>query len=158
MATATTFSTQMALLTGNAGGAVQSLPSVTVAGARQRVFIANIALATQTSGSVIGVARLPVGAIISGITLLTDTSLGSATIALGDANSGALYVAAQTLTTTNTPTRVGLTATHGAPITTGYDCQTGASNYVYEDVLLTTASASLPASGNLTIIFEYAID
>ena len=158
MAVATLFSTQMTLLTGNAGGNVQSLPSVSVAGARERVFIANIALASQASGSVIGVARLPVGSVITGIQLITDTSLGTATVALGDTNSGAIYAAAQTLTSVNTPTRIGLAATHGAPITGGYDCVTGAASIAYEDIVLTTAVASLPASGNLVIIIEYAID
>ena len=128
------------------------------AGARERVFIANLALASQASGSVIAMARLPVGAVIAGLALITDTSLGSATIALGDANSAAAYAAAQTLTSVNTPTRIGLAATHGATITTGYDCQTGAANYAYEDILLTTAVAALPASGNLVAIIEYAID
>lgn len=158
MATATVFSTAMALLTGNAGGNVQNLPAVNVAGARQRIFVGNIALAAQASGTVIAVARVPVGSVITGITLLTDTSLSTAQIALGDANSGAIYAAAQTLTSTNTPTRVGKQATQSAPIATGYDCQTGAANYAYEDILLTTSVASLPGSGNLTIIVEYALD
>jgi hypothetical protein len=163
MTAASTFSTQMTQLTGNAGGGIQSLPPVTTVGGRERVFVANIGLASQASGSIIGVARLPLGAIITGITLLTDTSLGSATIALGDTNSAALFAAAATLTNVNTPTRVGLAATHGAPITAGYDCTTGASTAApkggqYEDVTLTTASASLPSTGNLAIIFEYSID
>jgi hypothetical protein len=158
MGVATLFSTVMGLLTGNTGGAVQSLPAANVAGGRQRTFIATIALAAQASGSVIAVARLPLLAVITGITAITDTSLGSATIALGDTNTANLYAAAQTLTSTNTPTRIGAAATHGQPITTGYDCVSGAVSKAYEDVVLTTAAAALPASGNLTIIFEYTID
>ena len=151
------YSTQMAQLTGNAGGAVQSLPGVNTFGGRERTQIANIALATQASGSTIAVARLPLLAVITGIQMITDTSLGTATVALGDTNSAAIYAAAQTLTSTQTPTRVGLAATHGAPITTGYDCQTGLSA-PYEDNILTVGTAALPASGNLVIIFEYCID
>jgi hypothetical protein len=148
----------MALLTGNAGGAIQNLPAVNVCGARERIFVANIALAAQASGSVIGVARLPVQSVITGITVITDTSLGTATISLGDTNNATLYTAAQTLTSAQTPTRVGLAATHGAPITTGYDCTTGKANYAYEDIVLTVGTAALPGSGNLLVILEYALD
>jgi len=153
------FSTQMAMLTGNAGGAVQNLPAVSVAGARERIFIANVPLGSQASGSQIAVARIPLGAVITGIQLITDTSLGTATVALGDIASGnsAIYAAAQTLTSTQTPTRVGVAATHGTPIAKGYDCVSGMSAS-YEDIVLTTGVAALPASGNLVIIFEYAID
>lgn len=166
-AVATLFSTQMTQLTGNAAGAVQSLPNVNVVSGKQRQFIANLTLAAQASGSVIAMARIPLPAVLTGITLITDTSLGSTTIAFGDANSGAIYAAAQTFTTLNTPTRIGLAATHGAPITSGYDAQSGAlvSAYapgqggaVYEDILMTTAAATAPASGNFVVIFEYSID
>jgi hypothetical protein len=158
MAVATLFSPVMSSLTGNTGGAVQSLPAVNLAGARERIFVGTLVLAAQASGSVVGVARIPLQSVVTGITVITDTSLGSATIALGDTNNGALYMAAQTLTNTNTPTRVGLAATHGAPITTGYDCVSGLSTKSYEDIVLTTGAASLPASGNLAVIIEYALD
>ena len=158
MAVANLFSPVMAALTGNAGGAVQSLPGVNLAGARERTFVGTFVLAAQASGSVIGMARLPLQSVITGITLITDTSLGSATIALGDANNATAYMAAQTLTSTNTPTRVGLTAAHGQPITTGYDCTTGLAAKAYEDIILTTGAAALPASGNLCVIVEYALD
>jgi hypothetical protein len=158
MAVATIFAPEMTALTGNTGGAVQSLPNVTKVGARERVFVTTLVLATQVSTSVIGMARLPLGAIITGITLVTDTSLGSSTIALGDTNSAALYMAAQTLTSTNTPTRVGLASAHGAPITAGFDCVSGLANKSYEDIVLTIAVANFPASGNLTLIIEYALD
>lgn len=163
MAVATTFSDVMTQLTGNAGGAIQSLPAVTLNGSRSRKIIASIVLASQASGSVIGVARIPVGAAITDIQLTTDTSLGSATISLGDSNSGAIYMAAQTFTATDTPTAVGKTATRGVPIAAGYDCVTGKvttppAGGNYEDVVLTVGTASLPSSGNLRIIIEYALD
>lgn len=158
MTVASAFTPVMAQLTGNTGGAVQSLPGVNVAGARERIFVGSIALASQAAGTVIGVARLPLNSVITGITYVTDTSLGSATIALGDANSAAQYAAAQTLTSTNTPTRIGLASTHGQPITAGYDCVSGAASKTYEDLVLTTAVASLPSSGNLAVIVEYALD
>jgi hypothetical protein len=158
MTVASSFFPVMTQLTGNAGGGVEALPSVTANGGRERVAGGTLTLAAQASGSVIGVARLPLGAIISGLTVVTDTSLGSATIALGDTNSGALYAAAMTLTTTNTPTRIGNAVAHMAPIVTGYDCTTGLKSLSYEDITLTTAGATLPASGNLTVVIEYVID
>lgn len=167
MTVATLFSTQMAQLTANLGGAVQALPAVTVAGARERVFVANLALAAQASGSVIAMARIPLFAAITGINVVTDTSLGSATIAFGDANNGALYAVAQTFTAVAAPAKFGNAATQGVPITAGYDCLSGAlvtyakpgqGGALYEDILMTVAAAALPASGNLSVIFEYAID
>lgn len=153
------FSTQMAVLTGNTGGNLQQLLVPSDAGGRKRAFRASITLAAQASGSQIAVARLPLFAAIFGISYLTDTSLGTATIALGDIHAGnsAIYAAAQTLTAVQTPTEVGLAATRGAPITVGYDCQTGQS-VTYEDVVLTVGTAALPAAGNLVIEFDYVID
>ncbi|HEV2673382.1 MAG TPA: hypothetical protein VGV37_02505 [Aliidongia sp.] len=156
---ALSFSTQMAILTGNTGGAIQQLLTPSDAGGRKRSFRANIVLAAQASGSQIAVARLPINAAIFGINYLTDTSLATATIALGDIHAGnsAIYAAATTLTAVQTPTSVGLVATRGAPITAGYDCLTG-NQLGWEDVVLTTGVAALPASGNLVIEFDYVID
>jgi len=158
MAVATVFSTQMTSLTGNAGGGSQALPNVTGVGGRERIFHADITLAAQASGTTIGIARLPLGAMITDIQIITDTSLGSATISVGDSNSAAIYAAAATYTTINVPVYVGLAATLGVPITSGYDCQTGVANKSYEDLVLVTASASLPASGNLRITVKYVLD
>jgi len=156
----TAYSTVMAQLTGNTNGALQSLPAVTVAGARDRVFVGQIALAAQASGTVIGIARLPIGSIITEIKAVTDTSLGTATIAVGDAGNGnsAKYAAAQTLTTVGTPVQLGNAATLGVPITAGFDGPSGAASQSYEDVTVTVGTAALPASGNLTFIIKYALD
>ncbi|HEV2189674.1 MAG TPA: hypothetical protein VGR70_20865 [Stellaceae bacterium] len=170
MAVATLFSTEMAQLTANAGGATQVLPQSVVAGGRQRTFVANLALAAQASGTTFGMARIPLYAAIVGITIITDTSLGTTTIALGDANTANLYLAAQTFTSVNTPTKVGNALTHGQPITSGYDSVTGnlvtpfmpqtagQGGFNYEDITMVTAVAALPATGNLVILFEYSID
>ncbi len=159
MTVATSFFPVMTQLTGNAGGAVENLPSVTQNGGRERVAGGTLPLAAQAAGSVIGVARIPLYAMITGITLITDTSLATATVAIGDVNSAAAYAAAATYTATNTPVRAGNATAHMAPITAGYDCTTGvASKGEYEDITITTAVAALPASGNLTIIIEYVID
>lgn len=160
---------EMAKIVGNLGGAVESKPNADKVWGRERVFAATLVLNSQASGSVFGVARLPLPFVLTGITLITDTSLGSTTIKLGNAGNGnsALYLAAQTFTSTNTPTRVGLTSTHASEITSGFDSVTGlATGYAsssgfggqYEDIIMTTATANLPASGNFAIIFEFAID
>lgn len=158
MSVATLFSPIMSALTGNSGGAIESLPNVTLHGARERTSCAVITLASQASGSVFGLFRLPVGAIITGITINTSISLGSATIALGDSNTSNLYMSAATFTSTNTPTRVGNATQHASPITSGYDCVTGLASTSYEDVTMTTATAALPSSGTLVIIIEWALD
>lgn len=170
MAVATLFSTQMGQLTGNSGGATQVLPQSVVAGGRQRTFVSNLTLASQTNGTTIGMARLPLYAAIIGVTVVSDTSLGSSTISLGDSNAAALYLAAQTFTSVNVPTKVGNAATHGVPITSGYDSVTGnlvspfmpqvagQGGFLYEDVTMTIGAANFPASGNLVILFEYSID
>lgn len=167
---ATQYFDQMALITANLGGAVQSLPKVDLVYGRRRSFTASLVLASQTVASgPFGVARLPVPCVITDITLVTDTSLGTSTIALGDAGNGnsGIYMAAQVLTATDTPTKVGKTAKLGVEITAGFDAVTGnATAYgsssgfgaAYEDIIMTVAVATLPASGNLRILVEFVID
>lgn len=161
MAVATAFTPVMTQLTGNTGGALQALPNVTLNGGRQRTSVGVLTLASQASGTTIGMVRIPVspgGTVLVGMTLVTDTSLGSATISLGNSNTAAQYMAAQTFTSTNTPTRVGKAVVHGVGITSGYDCVTGLASAVYEDIVLVTATASLPSSGTLALLVEYVID
>lgn len=159
MTTASAFSNEMTSLTGNTGGNVQVLPRVTLVGSRKRNFIATIPLAAQASGSIIGIARLPKGAMIAGIGLQTDTSLGTSTLAIGDVNTPAKFAAAATLTATETRTNVGLTAQMGVPLDgPNYDCVTGLASQSYEDVVLTVGVAALPASGNLKVFLDYALD
>lgn len=165
---ATAWSDTMLQLTGNSGGAVQALPNSNVVGGRCRKFISRITLASQVSGTVIGVARIPLPASLVSIMLLASVSLGSTTIALGNAadTKGAIYLAARTLTVT-TPVFEGLVATMGIPLTTGIDGVSGlpVTAYApgqgganYEDINLTTGAATAPASGTLCLMFEYMID
>lgn len=166
---ATIFNDLMTNITNNQNGALQVLNAVTLEGGRERCIIGSLTLAAQASGSVIGIARVPLFAALIGITAITDTSLGSSTIEFGDPGSGnaAIYGAAATLTATNTPTVFALTSTYGVPITTGYDCLTGnATGYqndsgaggAYEDIILTIGAANFPASGNFRTIVRYVID
>lgn len=167
---ATLYSDIMTKLQANAGGAVQSLPDGNLFGSRLRRQISKIVLATQLSGSFIWVARIPLGACLLDINAMTDTSLGTATIAFGDAHNGntAIYGVAATLTALNTKTRFGPPlAQWNVPITTGYDylaklvtayAPSSIGGAGFEDIIMTTAVANLPASGNLYLEFVYAID
>lgn len=164
---ATLFGTEMTLLVGNAGGQVQQLLPSYIHG-KDRTFIANLVLAGQANGSVIGIARLPIPCVLTGIKLLGDTSLGTSTIALGNAANGnsAKYKAAGTFTAVDTPTSIGLTASMGVPLLTGVDSQGQPTTYDkgnqggggYEDFILTVGVAALPGAGNLRIFFNYMID
>lgn len=155
---ATAWTPQMTKLVGNTGGAVESLPDVTLIGARVRAQQAVIPLASQTAGTVTHIARLPLGAAIIGIVFNTDTSLGSTTVALGNAGDGnsAIYTAAATLTSTDTPTWRLKQAKQQVQITSGTD-YLGASA-AFEDVTVTMAAATAPSSGNLTITVLYVHD
>lgn len=162
---ATLYGAQMTLLTGNTGGALQQLIASYLNG-KENAFIENIVLASQASGAVIGVARIPVPFTPVGFTMITDTSLGSATVSLGNAGSGnaAIYKAAATFTSTDTPTSYGKTASYGVPVLTGIDSQgtstsTGGLNGGggYEDICLTVGTAALPSSGNLTVITRFLL-
>ncbi|HEY2068277.1 MAG TPA: hypothetical protein VGG48_01885 [Rhizomicrobium sp.] len=166
---ATAWNDLMTNVTGNVGGALQTLNPVTTMGGRERVQIGRLTLASQVSGTFIHIGRVPVGAALLGITVLTDTSLGSSTLAFGDAASGnaAIYGAAATLTATNTPTSWAKAATYGVPIVHGYDGVTGTettyannSGYGggYEDILMSVGAATMPSSGNLVTIVHYTID
>lgn len=169
---ATYFADNMSTLTGNLGGAVQTLPRVNLVTGKIRVFFSRLVLASQTyaAANAIGVARIPLGCSLSSITLNTDTSLSTSTLSFGDAGSGdaAIYGAAATLTATNTPTAVNIpVATWGVSIDSGFDCVSGlATGYAtggngganYQDIIATIGTANLPASGNLVFRVEYVID
>lgn len=170
---ATAFFANMAVITGNAGGPIEQLLGANVVHGRRRSFMDSLTLASQPSGTIFGVARIPLYASLLGITLITDTSLGAATIEFGDAGNGnaALFAGALTLTSLDTPTRIGKASALGVPITEGYDCVTGVllspftpqaggaqGGFCYEDIIMTTGTAALPSSGTLKAIVDYMID
>lgn len=163
---ATAFGTQMTKLTGNTGGAIQQLIESYVNG-KDNSFCEAVTYAAQVAGTVIGIARIVVPFTLLGFTLLTDTSSGSTTLALGNAANGnsAKYKAAAAFTTTEVPTRVGLTATMGVPVLSGIDSQGQPTTYGaaqqggggYEDITLTLAAATAPASGTLRIWTHFLV-
>lgn len=164
---ATVSADQMALLVANTGGAVQALPNVTQVQGKRRTFTALITLSAQVAATVIALARLPVPYLMTDITLLTDTSLGSTTIKIGNTNSDAMWYALTTLTATDTPTKVGKTSAMGVQQNSGYDAFSGLQvtpyapgqgGALYDDIILTTAAATMPGSGTLKVFFEYVVD
>ena len=168
---ATLFGTEMAALTGNVSGGAPP-PQVlipTLQNGKRRTFVANLALAAQASGSVIGIARLPVPYTMVGIMALASVSLGTATMAIGspsDSSQAGYWSPAAALTVT-TPSWLGVNASLGVPIYVGYDCLTGqAAGYQpghqgggqYDDIILTIGAAALPGAGNLRLFFDYLVD
>ena len=110
-----------------------------VVGGRLRRYRATIELASQAAGDIV-IARIPEGSVFAYGVLNTDTSLGSATVAIGTDADADLYKSAATFTATNTPTmfarNLGLQEGPLAAQTT---------------IKATTAAAALPASGTLFI-------
>ncbi len=127
--------------------AAGSEPDVGLVGGRVRAFVENIVYAAQAAGSTLTMAQLPAGAVVLGFELITDTSTGTATLAVGDGTTSNKYVAAAAYTTVNTPVQLGNTA---GPLA-GRLSAAG-------QIVLTTATASLPASGNLVFITYYTQD
>ncbi len=168
MTVAATFGASMGLITGNSGGAIEQLPSAQRVWGKVRLFKEIITLAAQAAGGIaVARARLPFELV--SISYLTDTSLGSTTIAMGNSNSASAYHSAQTLTTTGqkvAPTGLAIGA-FNAPVTTGYDSVNGGAvtplapgqgGAVYEDFILTTAVAALPGAGTLVVFIEVAYE
>lgn len=167
---ATLYSDIMTKLQQNAGGGLQSLIDGNLYGTRLRRQVSKVVLASQVSGSVFWMARIPLFACLLDINAMTDTSLGSSTIGFGDAHDtfSVIYGAAATLTALNTKTRFGPPlAKWNVPITTGYDylakqvtayAPSSIGGALFEDIIMITGAATLPASGNLTVEFVYAID
>jgi hypothetical protein len=139
---ATTYATEIA---GQSATPVTKASGATMGG-RLRRFRASITLASQASGDDIVLAKVPVGANFAYGVINSDTSLGTATAAIGIAGNTTKYRAAAAFTATNTPTLFGNTAV------VDYDNELTAE----ETVLLTIGTAALPASGNLVVDLYYS--
>lgn len=115
-------------------------------GGTVRCFAEQVTLASQTTGDTIYVARLPKGAVpLYGI-INTSVTLDTATLAIGITGTVGKYRAAAALTTTSTPFLFGVNAATGVALTAD------------EDVFITIAQTTLPASGKLDVQFFYAHD
>lgn len=117
-----------------------------VMGGRVRRFRASITLASQASGDDIVLAKVPAGANFAYGVITTDTSLGTATVAVGISGTTAKYKAAAVFTATDTPTLFGKA-----------DAINSDNELASEEtVLLTIGTASLPSSGNLVVDLFYS--
>jgi len=124
-------------------------PRATVYQARLKRLRATFTYASQVFGTdTLVVGNLPAGATFAFGVLTSDTSSGSATLAIGTAASTAKYKAAAAFTTTDLPTLFGKTAVVGAadPALTAE-----------EQVIVTIGTANLPASGVLVVDFYYSM-
>ena len=117
-------------------------------GGKVRVLSDVVTYATQTTSDtiVVGGGRLPIGAQVLYVLMTTDTTTGSATLALGITGTVAKYKAAGAITTTNVPQIFCPAAAQLTAITTE------------EQLFLTIAGASLPGSGTLTVQVFYSLD
>lgn len=121
-------------------------PDVTYVGGRLRVFNEQVVFNGQAIGDTITVGRIPKGAIPLFFIINTDTSTGTATLAIGDGTTANRFAAAATRTTVNAPQMRG-------------DQAPGATELTDEtDIVLTVGSAALPASGNLSLQTVYTLD
>lgn len=115
-----------------------------------RCFAEAVTLATQAKSKTIGIGVIPAGAVpLYGI-IVTDTSLASATISIGDAGDPNKYRVDAVLTALLPElytTSLDPAAANGAA---------GTEQSVDEELLITnSATATLPASGFLKNWFHY---
>lgn len=103
-----------------------------------------VTLNTQTTSDTIVVGVLPKGSIFLYGVLNNSVSLGSSTVAIGISGTTGKYRAAAVKTTT-VPEIIGVGGAHGVVL---------AAN---ETVFITIATASLPASGTLSVTLFYAM-
>lgn len=121
-------------------------PAATVYGARLKRLRASFTLATQTTSDTLVIGNLPAGATFAFGKLTSSVSLGTSTIAIGITGTTGKYRAAAVFTATDTPTDFGTAATvAGSPLS------------AEEQVFVTIATASLPASGTFVVDLYYSL-
>lgn len=134
-----------------AGANPETIPSADTSayGSSLIVYSGKLVMASQASGSTLTAWRARAGLVFLGGALVTDTSLSTATLAVGNATTAGLYRAAAVLTTVGTPQ----TFFDGAA---GFLANFPLQIAPYEEVILTVGTAALPASGNLVAYGFYA--
>lgn len=122
------------------------IPSALLSG-KKRIALAEFTCATDVVGSYTVPIVLPRGARVMNLFLNGSATMGaSATIAIGIAGATGKYRAAAVYTAVDTFSVFALNAAIGVALTAA------------EQILMTVAAASLPASGRLLIGFEYVIE
>jgi len=123
-------------------------PNGTVYNARLKRLRGTFTFNTQTTSDTLQVGTIPSGATFAFGAITTDTSTSTATLAVGTSASTAKYKAAGAVTTTDVPQLFGKQAVVGA-------ADPGLS--ADETVIVTIGTASLPASGTMTVDLYYSI-
>lgn len=114
-----------------------------VVGAKERRIRASKAVLADAIGDRIYIGTLPPGASLRAISINSDTSLGSSTIAIGTTAVPAKYVAATTFTTPlDRPAGIGPKASAAA----------AAPLDVEDDLWVTVGAAALPSGA--IVVFE----
>lgn len=117
-------------------------------GAKERRIRASKAVLADASGDRIYIGTLPAGASLRAVAINTDTSLGSATIAVGTTAVPGKYVAATTFTTPlDRPTGIGPKAS--AHVATPLD--------VDEDIWVTVGAAAMPVAAIVVFELTYTV-
>ena len=129
-----------------AGAITPNLLPAGLIGGRVRVAQADFTLASDAAGTYTAPIRLPIGARVLALFLHSTVSLGSTTVAVGIAGAVGRYRAAAVFTAVDTPTLFGVLANMVNPLA------------AEEQIILTTAAASLPAGGTLRVGFLYVVD
>lgn len=116
-----------------------------VQGARVRRFRATITLASQAAGSQFLLANVPPSHSLCFGHVVSDTTLGDATVQVGTSEDSDAYLAASAVASANTPVQF-------APVAQTSADPTSSDTIVY----LTTGAAALPASGTLVVDLFYS--
>lgn len=117
-------------------------------GAKKRSIRATKQVLADQIADRVYLGKLPQGANLKQVWITTDTSLSTATIAIGTTSTPGKYVAARTFTTPlDTPTCIGpkASALDDAPLTAD------------EDIWLTVAALALPVAAIVVIELEFTI-
>ena len=122
-------------------------PAATVYGGRLKRLRGLFTLNTQTTSDTLVIGSLPAGATFAFGKLTSSVSLGTSTIAVGITGTTGKYRAAAVFTATDTPTDFGTAAqvANSTPLA------------AEEQVFVTIATASLPASGTLVVDLYYSM-
>lgn len=121
-------------------------PAATVYGARLKRLRGTFTLNTQTTSDTLIIGNLPSGATFAFGKITSSVSLGTSTVAIGITGTTGKYRTAAVFTAADTPTDFGnATQVAAAPLS------------AEEQVFVTIAVASLPASGTLVIDLYYSM-
>lgn len=112
-------------------------------GARKRTYRSTVTLAAQAIGDTVVLASIPPNYTFAGGQLVTDTSLGTATVSIGTAASAAYFKAAAVQTGTDAPVAFGKAAAFAEVAPAG------------RQVILTVGTAALPGAGTLVVDMDF---